>query len=383
MKRIYWVVAVSVILGVCGAAAFAAVPKTFPVGAFWPMTGPQAYYGRVMSQGAKTAVKQLNAAGGVSGYNFDLLITDYKNIDTNQAVTGVRKMIDVDKIPAVLASFSATTLAVEPICAKNKVLMLNGGAYSPSLANKPFLYTTRMSQAQMLPAVLKQFWDMKIRKIAIIHLSDPAGEVPANEVVKPLWTSWGGQVVAVAPHQPGLTDFSAYVARIRAKSPEAVVVISTGRDQAYIVKAIREMGMQIPISVPEWSDDFQAVAGKSSENVYVSVEKFDPDSKDPMTRKFVADYTKEWKEKPDFYAANYYDAVYNILPELMRRVIAKRGNPLDGNALKNAIWENPNFNTVFGGKLTLHKDGTVDKQLAIYRIEKGKLAFLKNVKAGK
>ena len=55
---------------------------------------------------------------------------------------------------------------------------------------------------------------------------------------------------------------------------------------------------------------------------------------------------------------------------------------MDGKAPENAIWENPSFPTVFGGALTLHKDGTVNKQLALYRIEDGKLTFLKNTKAG-
>ena len=52
-----------------------------------PMTGPQAYYGRVMSHGALIGIDQINEAGGVEGYPFKLIITDYKNIDVNLAVT--------------------------------------------------------------------------------------------------------------------------------------------------------------------------------------------------------------------------------------------------------------------------------------------------------
>ncbi len=379
MRQVKCMAAVFIILALLAPGAFAE-NKTFPIGAFWAMTGPQAYYGRVMSQGARTGIEHVNQAGGVAGYNLDLIITDFKNVDTNLAVSGVRKMIDVDKIPVVLASFSATSLAVQPICSKNEVLMLNGGGYSPMLANKAFLYNTRMSQDQMMPGLLKFYWDQGIRKLAVIYMSDPAGEVPANEVIKPLWTSWGGEVVALAPHQPGLTDFSTYMARIRAKQPDAIIDISTGLDVPYIVKAAREMGMNMPMSVPEWSDDYQAVAGQHSQNVYVAVEQFNPDIDDPLTQKFVNDYTKKWNEKPDFYAANYYDATANIIPELMRRVEAKGGDPMSGKALNDAIWENPTFKTVFGGDLTLSRDGTVVKPLAIYKIENGKQVFIQNVK---
>ena len=34
-----------------GLFTWQAAAETFPIGAFWPMTGPQAYYGRVMSRG--------------------------------------------------------------------------------------------------------------------------------------------------------------------------------------------------------------------------------------------------------------------------------------------------------------------------------------------
>jgi branched-chain amino acid transport system substrate-binding protein len=376
MKKICIALMISVGLSMFGAMNVSA--KNFPLGAFWPMTGPQAYYGRVMSQGAKIAIQQLEEAGGTSGYNIELEITDYKNVDTNLCVTGVRKMIDVDKIPAILASFSATTLAVQPICAKENVVMINGGAYSPMLVSKPYLYTIRMAQQQMLPPMLKFLWDKGIKKIAVIHLSDPAGEVPTNKVIKPLWESWGGEVVAIEPHQPGLTDFTTYVARMRSKKPEAIVDISTGLDQAYIVKAVREMGMEIPISVPEWSDDFQVIAGETSRNVFVSVEEFNPESTDPMVQKFVKDYTDKFKETPDFYAANYYDAV-NIVAELIKRVVDAGGDPMDGAALEKAIWDNPKFKTIFGGELILNKDGTVKKQLALYEVSGGKLVFIENV----
>ncbi len=39
------------------------------------------------------------------------------------------------------------------------------------------------------------------------------------------------------------------------------------------------------------------------------------------------------------------------------------------------------FKTVSGGELTLDKNGTVKKQLTLYKIVNGKLDFEKNVKA--
>lgn len=308
------------------------------------------------------------------------MITDYKNVDANLAVTGVKKMISIDKIPVVLASFSAPTLATQPICAKAKVLMLNGGAYSPKLVDKPYLMTTRMAQHQMIPPMLDYFWKKGYKKLAIIFLSDPAGEVPAKNTAKPMWEKLGGEVVAMEPHQPGLTDFSAYLSRIKAKNPDAILVVSTGQDQAYIVKGARELGMKCPISVPDWTTDFQKIAGETSKNVFVCVEYFNRESQNELTKKFVEDFEKKWNEPSDFYSANYYDAVKFIIPELIRRVVKKGGNPLSGKELEEAIWDNPTFDSVYG-KMVLKKDGTVTKELVIFEIIDGKLTVIQNVVA--
>jgi branched-chain amino acid transport system substrate-binding protein len=354
--------------------------KKYPVGAFWPMTGPQAYYGRVMSHGALTGIDQINAEGGVEGHKLELIITDFKNVEVNLAVTGVQKMISIDRIPVVLASFSATSLGVQPICERAKVLMINGGAYSPNLVNKPYLHTIRMAQHQMVPPGLKFYWKQGIRKLAVLYISDPAGEVPAKQYIEPIWKKMGGTIVAMEPHQPGLTDFSAFMARIKAANPDALYDISTGQDQAYVVKGAREMGMKIPIVVPDWNPaDFNPIVGDLGENVYVVSDFFDRESTDPKTVKFVKGYEEKWKEPADFYAANYYDAVYHIVPELIRRVVKSGGNPLDGEQLEKAIWTDPTFQTVYGGTLKLNRDGSVDKPVVVFKLEGGKLKVMEKV----
>lgn len=353
--------------------------KTFPVGAFFPMTGSQANIGRVMNQGAMLAVEHVNQDGGAEGYEFKLITTDFKNVEVNLAVSGVRKMISIDKIPGVLAAYSATTLAVQPICKRARVVMINGGAYSPKLVNKPYLHTIRVAQHQMVSPMLKYFWDKGIRKIGVIYLSDPSGELPAKKYVKPIWTEKGGKIVAMEPHQPGVTDFSPYLARIKAGKPDAIICYSTGQDMAYVVKGAREMGLDCPIVVSDWLADYQAIAGKTSENVYSCADFFDKDNPDPITQRFVKDFVKKWKEPAEFLSANYYDAVYNIFPELIRRVVAKGKNPLKGKELEQAIWSDPYFKTVFGGKMRLNKDGTVVKPMVIFKIIGGKLTVVEKL----
>ena len=355
--------------------------KTFPVGAFLPMTGSGAHIGRVMSQGAQTAVDQINSEGGVKGYNFKFIITDFKNVDVNLAVTGVRKMISVDKIPVVLASYSPTTLACQAICARAHVVMVNGGAYSPKLVNKPYLHTIRLAQHQLVPAMLKFLWDKGVRRLAFLYVSDPSAIVPIEKYIKPMWKKWGGKIVADEPHQTGITDLTPFLARIKAGKPDAIIDYSTGESIAYGIKQAREMGMNVPMVVSDWMANYQTITGKTSNKVFNVVDFFDANNPDPYTQKFVKLYQKKWKDPVDFFAANYYDGVM-IFAELIKRVSAKGGDPMNGELLEKAIWENPAFKSVYGGELVLKKDGSVAKQMVIFEIVNGKQTIAKKI-AGK
>lgn len=368
-----FIVATAVLISVF---PLSAIGKTFPVGSFFAMTGSGAHIGRAMSQGAITAVDQLNAAGGVEGYDFKLIITDFKNVDVNLAVTGVRKMISIDKIPAVLASYSPPTLACQPICERAKVVMINGGGYSPKLINKPYLHTIRLAQNQMVPSMLKFLWDMNVRKLGLVYVSDPSAIVPIEDFIKPIWTKWGGKIVADEPHQTGITDLSPYYARIKAGTPDAIINYSTGESIAYGVKQAREMGMDVPVVVSDWMENYQTITGPTSNNVYNVVDFFDRNSEDPYTQKFVKDYESKFTDQVDFFAANYYDGIM-IFAELIKRVTAKGGNPMDGGQLESAIWDDPSFKSVFGGKIILKKDGSVAKQMVIFKVVDGKQQIAK------
>lgn len=355
--------------------------KLFPIGALFPMTGAQGFYGRVMSRGAQLAIDMLNAEGGVEGYQLKLIITDFENVNKDLAIKGIQKMIESDRIPFVLVSFSAIILAVQPICAQNQVLMINPGAYSPHLMNKSYLYSTKLIQNQMVPPMIDFFWNMNIRKLGLIYVSNQAGIIPANEIIKPEWTRLGGMIVAEESHPPGLTDYRPYLFRIHQAKPDAIYDISTGLDQAYIVKNAREMGIDIPITIPDWASDYFAIAGKFTQNVYIPGDLFNPESSNPHTKIFVEAYEARYRECPEIFAANYYDAVYYLLRELIKRVVIAKGNPLSGDELEKAIWLDPTFDTIYGDQIKLNRNGTCsNKPMGIFKIIDGKKVIINQVR---
>jgi len=380
------IISLSLVLLVCTflrttpAPAIAAELKTFPVGAFLAMTGSQSYYGRVMSHGLLTAIDEINAAGGVQGYKLNLIITDFKDISVDLAVSGVRKMISIDKTPFIFGSFSGCILGAQPIAADDHVIILNGGGASPALANKPYLYNNRMHHGLIMPYGLQYMWDKGYRKLAILSYQDPSGTMTRDDVVIPFWTKKGGQIVASEMNESTTVDFSAQAARIKAGKPDLIVLLQAGETSGYAVKGLREMGLKCPILATEWQDAATKAAGvEMSNDIYTVADFFDINDPLPLTQRFVKKYELQWGEKPDFFAANYYDGVY-FLAELIKRVIAKGGNPLDGAQLDSAIWENPLFDSVFGGKMKFMKDGTVRKNAVLFQVTNGKSTIIGRLK---
>lgn len=352
--------------------------KSFPVGALWPMTGPFSYYGRIMSHGAMTAIDQINGAGGIKGYGLNLIITDFRKADVGLAVSGARKMISIDKVPFIVTAFSATTLGVQPIAAANKVLMINAAAGAPVLNNKPFLYNVKMHYGLLLPHSLKFMWDRGYRKLGLVVLNDPAGIVSREETIKPLWTKWGGEIVASEMNEIGEVDFSAQMARVKAAKPDWLLLLETGETQAYAIKGARDMGLTQPILATEYSEVIAPIVGKErTSNIIVAADTFDRTTTDSKAQKFVKDYESRFGDEAETYSANFYDAIY-ILAELIKRVVDKGGNALDGGQLEAAIWDNPKFDTVYG-KISFKKDGTVRKSVNIYEVTQGVMKLLKSI----
>src|SRR3990172_8275347 len=125
------------VLALALAGAAHAQQPPVKIGAILPLTGSGASYGVWMKGGAEMATEEINAAGGIGGRKLEVIYEDHA-ADASKAVNGMRRLLHVEKFP--LTSYSAPTLAIQPIGAQNKVVMMNGGGQSANLANKEYLY---------------------------------------------------------------------------------------------------------------------------------------------------------------------------------------------------------------------------------------------------
>jgi branched-chain amino acid transport system substrate-binding protein len=361
--------------------------RTVKIGMLLAMTGAGASYGQVMSRGAQVAVDQINKAGGIGGHKLELVIEDHKSGDADAGVSGARKMLDVDKVPVILTSYTAPTLAIQPLAGEKKVLLLNGGGVGSSLVGKPGLYNTRMLSSQTAPYIVQWAVDRaKAKRIATLFWNDAAGQ-GINAAIKETCGKLGCQVVAQEPHDLGAKTYTAQLARIRAARPDVLVLGTFADDVGYILNQARAYGITVPILGVEWTANAQKIGGKAMEDYVVAIDRFDPEAGDAKTKAFVETYRAAHKDAPDFYAANYYEHVQFILQPLMKRVVERKGDPgTPGELLaemQRAVQEGTAFGSVYGGDMKVAADGTVVKPMGVFQVKDGKLGLVGRIVGGK
>jgi len=360
------------------------------------VTGTGAFYGKVMSQGAKLGAERITESGGPE---FSISIGDHESGLIPPGVSATREMISQDHISVLATSFGGVSEAIAPIVAQGKVLTYNGGGASPGQLEKPYLWMTRMVYADAsaggsLAWMAKKFPEDK--KLAVVGTKENGLNTTENLV--PKWwpeVQKGGTITGTQYFEVGTTDFSSVVAQIKAQNPDIIYSTSFGNDSGNLIKALRQNGVTVPVMLVEYTPETCKVGGSSFTNVYVGGDFFDTKNPNPFTQWYVKEFEAKYNEEPEFYGANYFEMT-TITWELMKQVKEEGGDPTSGEDLNAAIEkdaeEGKEFKSLYGGgkgevgTVTFEpKLHTIEKPMAIYKTDNCKpeqVAVIKEVKEG-
>src|SRR5262249_2419613 len=104
--------------------------------------GPFATFSKTNLVAAQMAVDQINAAGGVNGKKIRIVSFDTAG-KPDQAVVGLRKLAEDDKVMAIIGPFSSSECRVVfPAAERAAVVVMSMASSAPNLA-QPFTYALR------------------------------------------------------------------------------------------------------------------------------------------------------------------------------------------------------------------------------------------------
>ncbi|MFT4037883.1 MAG: ABC transporter substrate-binding protein [Thermomicrobiales bacterium] len=350
------------------------------------MTGQGAFFGDVMSKGALLAAEQIGAVGGPA---ITISINDHESGEVPPSVNGVRKLISQNGISFLQTSYGAPSEALIPILQQNKILTFNGGGASPKQLFADYLWMTRMVFAyDPTPGALTWLAENHpdAKRLATIGTLENGVEA-LEQLVPKVWpeVSNGGEVVAKEIHDVGLTDFSQVIARVKSSNPDAIYTVSFGNDLGYLVKQFREAAVEVPIVGIEFTQDAQTIAGESYDTFVFATDYYDTKNPNPWNVEFVKAHNEKYQKDPEYYGANYYEQVF-VVWDLVRRVLAEGGDPKSGEALQNALIENPEFHSVYGGDadnvgvMTFDTEShTISKPMGVFAVKDGEPSLLQPI----
>ena len=350
----------------------AAQGNPIKIGAILPLTGSGASYGVWMKGGAEMAAEEINAAGGIAGRKLEVIYEDHA-ADASKAVNAMRRLVEVEKVPFSLTSYSSPTLAVQPIAAQNKVVIMNGGGQSDSLADKDYLYNN-------IPVVSNEVgviaaWLAKEKKLAnavLIVANDEAGRNSAK-TFREKFGAAGGKVLAEEQVALDATDFRAQLAKVKARGGDLLYISSYGRNVSIIADQARELGITIPTAGTSWVLVPETFKSKGAEGMLVTKLPFDPNTA------FAKKFKDKYKTDAGFFAVQYYSATM-IFAKAAQEAIKKSGGALTGEGVKNAIESIRTFDTI-SGKLVFQANHGAVMDIEAGTLKGGKVEVEKTIKA--
>jgi branched-chain amino acid transport system substrate-binding protein len=274
-------------------------------------TGPNAEAGVYQINGAKMAIEEINAAGGVLGRPLELKVED--NQSTNPgSVLAVSKLTSGGDLTALIGSVRSTQIqAVAPTVLKAGLPMIVGGTdYMLTHSNNPWIFRARPNDGYSAKVIADYGVNtLKLKKWAIVHSTDSFGNGGKNNLVEAL-KALGVTPVSVQGFTSNSQDFTQIVLAIKQSGADIVSsYIANSTDVGIFAKQLRQLGVNSTWlgSTSLSTDTAIKLAGDALNGTYSVADYAEASS--PEATAFAIKYFEKYKLISDVYSSWAYDAV--------------------------------------------------------------------------
>jgi branched-chain amino acid transport system substrate-binding protein len=347
------------------------------IGAIVSLTGTYAGLGDPEKKTIEMEVKRINEAGGINGRPIEVIFED-DGTDEAKAVAAASKLIEQDKVVAIIgATGTGQSMAVRNEIDRAgipQLSMAGGSAITAKL--DPQVFQTPWSNKLVVPFTLAYLKKQGITKIGVISDTGGFGK-DGNAVLAAEAPKAGVTVVSNQTFNPGDADMTAQLTNIKNSDAQAVVMWTSGKEAATVVKNAKQLGLTIPVygSHGNARMEFVQGAGDAAEGFRFSAgkillpESYGKETPEYKTAtEFVDRYTKAYGSAPSTFAGHAYDALY-LIAEAARQVSGE----LTPAALRDQIEKTKAFSGI-GGSFTFSPtdhNGLTEQDLNMYEVKNG------------
>lgn len=348
--------ALLVALAVVGAYLPAGAQEPYRLGAIFSITGPGSSLGIPERDTALMIEADVNARGGIKGpdgrlHPLKLVIYDDAS-DETKAVLAAKKLIDEDKVTAIVGTtLSGTSLAILDTVQRAEVPLISCAAAAKIVepaAERRWVFKTPQSD-HLIVGVLVDYLKAKgLTKVGWLNVDYAFGQLGWIEFEKATAAA-GLSVVANEKFGQKDVDMTAQLTRVKAASPQAVVVWSIPPSASIATKNYADLGLRMPMfqSHGVGNKKYIELASGAAEGVrfpagklLVAEQLADNDAQKPVLLAYARDFETRYGPRNTF-GGHAWDAV-----QLAVRALGKAGS--DRGGVRAAIEGTRNFVGISG-----------------------------------
>lgn len=300
---------------VAGASSKASSDKVFKIGGIGPVTGAAAVYGLAVKNGAQIAVDEINADGGINGYQIEFNFQDDEH-DAEKSVNAYNTLKDWGMQVLMGTVTSAPCVAVADKTYADNMFQITPSGSSVECAQNPNVFRVCFSDPDQGVASATYIAENKLaEKIAVIYDSSDVYSSGIYEKFASEAANQGLEIVdAEAFTADSNKDFSTQLQKAKDAGADLVFLPIYYTEASLILKQADTMGYAPKFFGCDGMDGILQVENfdtKLAEGLML-LTPFAADAQDELTQKFVTSYKKNYGETPIQFAADAYDAIYAI-----------------------------------------------------------------------
>lgn len=292
------------------------------IGAVVSLSGTYAGLGEPEKAALEMEVAKINADGGVNGHPIELIIEDDAT-DEAQAVAATAKLIEQDGVVAIIgATGTGQSMGMRADVEKAMIpqVSMAGGTVITSTFSK-YVFQTPWSNTLVVPFTLQALKDAGITKIGLITDSGGFGK-DGVAVIEGAVGDYGITIAANETFNPGDTDMTSQLTKIKDSGAEAIVMWTAGAEAATIAKNREQLKIDLPFYGSHGNARVQFIegAGTAAEGFMFPAgkillpESYGTDTENyKVATQFIEDYKAATGTEPNTFAGHAYDALYLIV----------------------------------------------------------------------
>ena len=298
-----------------GASSEASSGKVFKIGGIGPVTGAAAVYGLAVKNGAQIAVDEINADGGINGYQIEFNFQDDEH-DAEKSVNAYNTLKDWGMQVLMGTVTSAPCVAVADKTNADNMFQITPSGSSVECAQNPNVFRVCFSDPDQGAASATYIAENKLaEKIAVIYDSSDVYSSGIYGKFAAEAANQGLEIVdAEAFTADSNKDFSTQLQKAKDAGADLVFLPIYYTEASLILKQADTMGYAPKFFGCDGMDGILQVENfdtKLAEGLML-LTPFAADAQDELTHKFVTSYKENYGETPIQFAADAYDAIYAI-----------------------------------------------------------------------